>query len=92
MTWGGGWHFRHDRRDLIRGSLRRCRVFEQQGTPREFWAAAPGTSSHRHNWSAGPVYDRMTYLLGVGPAAPGHVRVPARRGMPVELVAFGEVR
>lgn len=37
----------------------------------EYWTALPGGGSRCHVWSATPVYDATTYLLGVRPTKPG---------------------
>jgi hypothetical protein len=40
----------------------------------EFWTARPGAASRAHAWSATPVYDLTTHVLGVRPLAPGFAK------------------
>ena len=40
----------------------------------EYWDAPPGTSSRCHAWSATPVYDLTTHVLGVRPLEAGYTR------------------
>jgi hypothetical protein len=72
-------HFLHralvraGRVDVLNDSIRRWRAMVERGNGclEEHWTAEPGLASRCHAWSATPVHDLATYVLGVRPAGPG---------------------
>lgn len=76
-------HFLHGalvkagRRELLVPMLKRWepQLHSGNGCFEEYWGAPPGGGSRCHVWSATPVYDAVSYLLGVRPAKPGFTEV-----------------
>lgn len=76
-------HFLHaalvkaGRRDELVSMLKRWepQLLSGNGCFEEYWSAPPGGGSRCHVWSATPVYDATTYLLGVRPTKPGFAEV-----------------
>ncbi|MCA1832064.1 MAG: glycoside hydrolase family 78 protein [Actinobacteria bacterium] len=59
--------------DRLLPSIRRWKSLLDSGNGcfEEYWDAAPGLGSRAHVWSATPVYDLPTHVLGIRPASPG---------------------
>lgn len=76
-------HFLHGalvkagRREQLVPMLKRWELQLESGNGcfEEYWGAPPGGGSRCHVWSATPVYDAISYLLGVRPAKPGFAEV-----------------
>lgn len=59
--------------DRLLPSIRRWKALLDRGNGcfEEYWDAAPGLGSRAHVWSATPVFDLSTYVLGVRPGTAG---------------------